>query len=178
VLFRKAHLDGIAAGEITLAFRTWEHARVRPGTRMRTAVGVLVVDAVEVVDDVSDEDARRAGLRSREQAFGDGRPGRLHRIELRLEGPDPRIALREGEPTADDLARVARLPWAREYLRAIAANPGVRAADLAEGFGMEKRPFKARVRQLKEMGLTESLNPGYRLSPRGEKVLGTTEGPA
>jgi ribosomal protein S19E (S16A) len=27
------------------------------------------------------------------------------------------------------------------------------------------------VRKLKELGLTESLSPGYRLSPRGRKVL-------
>jgi hypothetical protein len=27
------------------------------------------------------------------------------------------------------------------------------------------------VRKLKELGLTESLNPGYRLSPRGEAYL-------
>ena len=31
----------------------------------------------------------------------------------------------------------------------------------------EKRPFKADVRKLKELGLTESLRVGYRLSPRG-----------
>jgi hypothetical protein len=32
-------------------------------------------------------------------------------------------------------------------------------------------PFKRRVRQLKELGLTESLEVGYRLSPRGRTVL-------
>jgi len=31
--------------------------------------------------------------------------------------------------------------------------------------------FKRRVRQLKELGLTESLEVGYRLSPRGRAVL-------
>ncbi len=73
---------------------------------------------------------------------------------------------------------MARLPWALDYLRAIAEQPGVRAADLAEAFGVEKRIFKPRVRQLKELGLTESLAVGYRLSPRGEKLLRTHEGPA
>ena len=29
-------------------------------------------------------------------------------------------------------------------------------------------PFKRNVRKLKELGLTESLEVGYRLSPRGE----------
>jgi hypothetical protein len=52
-----------------------------------------------------------------------------------------------------------------------AEQPGVRAPDLAAGFGMETRPFKLRVRRLNELGLTESLRIGYRLSPRGEAVL-------
>jgi hypothetical protein len=47
----------------------------------------------------------------------------------------------------------------------------VRASILAEGQGMDVLAFKRRVRQLKELGLTESLRPGYRLSPRGEALL-------
>ena len=62
-------------------------------------------------------------------------------------------------------------PWTRETLSLIAANPGVRAEDLAALVGREKMPFKLDVRKLKEMGLTESLLTGYRLSPRGESVL-------
>ncbi len=34
-----------------------------------------------------------------------------------------------------------------------------------------KAPFKVDVRKFKEMGLTESLDVGYRLSPRGRAVL-------
>jgi hypothetical protein len=177
MLFPRKHLDGIAAGTIDLAFRRWERARVKPGSRLRTAVGVIAIDAVEIVEDVTDDELRRAGLQGRAEALGDGRPGRLHRISLHVEGPDPRIALRAGEPTPDDFARLARLPWALDYLHAIAARPGVRAADLAESFGLEKHPFKIRVRRLKELGLTESLETGYRLSPRGEKVLRTHEDP-
>ena len=37
--------------------------------------------------------------------------------------------------------------------------------------GLEKDVFKPRVRRLKELGLTESLEVGYRLSPRGEDAL-------
>ena len=177
MLFRVRDLEGIAAGRVDLAFRRWERARVKPGTRIRTAVGVIAIDAVDVVDDVTEDEVRRAGLSSREEALGDDRPGRLHRIELHLAGPDPRIALRDGEPTADDRARVDRLPWARDYLQAIADRPGVRAADLAESFGVETRLFKPRVRRLKELGLTESLERGYRLSPRGRALLEKHDGP-
>jgi hypothetical protein len=37
--------------------------------------------------------------------------------------------------------------------------------------GRERLPFKADVRKLKELGLTESLRIGYRLSPRGRALL-------
>jgi hypothetical protein len=36
---------------------------------------------------------------------------------------------------------------------------------------METGRFKAHVRRLKALGLTESLDIGYRLSPRGVVVL-------
>jgi hypothetical protein len=39
---------------------------------------------------------------------------------------------------------------------------------------MATQPFKARVRRLKELGLTESLDVGYRLSPRGRAWLRRT----
>jgi hypothetical protein len=37
---------------------------------------------------------------------------------------------------------------------------------------VDRATFKRRVRRLKELGLTESLPVGYRVSPRGEAVLG------
>jgi hypothetical protein len=182
VRFPRRQLEGIAAGSVTLAFRRWDRARVRPGARLRTAVGVVAIDDVRVVESVTDEEARRAGLASAAEALGPGRAGRLHRIELRFDGPDPRIALREGEPTPDDFRRLERMgPWAYDVLRAIADRPGVRAADLAASFGRETQPFKRDVRKLKELGLTESLERGYRLSPRGRAALERSlnaEGPA
>jgi len=36
---------------------------------------------------------------------------------------------------------------------------------------MHVAPFKRRVRALKELGLTASLEIGYRLSPRGRQLL-------
>ena len=59
-------------------------------------------------------------------------------------------------------------------LQTIAARPGVRAADLAASFGRETQPFKLDVRKLKNLGLTLSLEVGYRLSPRGEAYLAAT----
>jgi hypothetical protein len=57
--------------------------------------------------------------------------------------------------------------WTAAVLDLIAEHPGVRAPDLASRWGMETLPFKRDVRKLKELGLTESLEVGYRLSPRG-----------
>jgi predicted transcriptional regulator len=47
----------------------------------------------------------------------------------------------------------------------------VRAPELAATLGRETQPFKRDVRKLKELGLTESLRVGYRLSPRGRALL-------
>ena len=55
-------------------------------------------------------------------------------------------------------------------LELIAAHPGVRAPDLAARLGRETLAFKIDVRKLKALGLTESLEVGYRLSPRGQAL--------
>jgi hypothetical protein len=187
VLFRRPHLDGIATGDVTLAFRRWKRPLVRDGTRLRTRVGVLEIDSIEPVTlaSVSADDARRAGYGSRAELLGElrAREGRTYRIRLHLAGPDPRVELRaRAELTGEELtairARLARLdaasgvgPWTRGALELIADRPSVRAADLAALVGRERLPFKRDVRKLKELGLTESLEVGYRLSPRGRAVL-------
>ena len=186
MLFRPAILRGIAEGTVTRAYRTWDRPRVRAGGRQRTPVGVVAFDAVEPVDRdrLTEADARAAGLSGLAEllALCDRRVGTIYRIDLHLEGPDPRVALRESVPDEAEVAELARRferldrasnhgPWTRAVLRAIGDNPGMRAADLATSFGRERDPFKLDVRKLKELGLTESLRPGYRLSPRGRAVL-------
>jgi DNA-binding MarR family transcriptional regulator len=101
-----------------------------------------------------------------------------------MAGPDPRVALRQRVdiPAAERAEldrRLGRLdaasrhgPWTARVLRLIADRPAVRAADLAAELGRDKATFKADVRKLKELGLTESLEVGYRLSPRGRTYLG------
>jgi hypothetical protein len=180
VLFKVDQLRGIAAGEIDLQFRRWDRPRARAGGRQMTAVGVIRIDDVRKVSRVTKRDARRAGFESPEDVVRALRPdGNLYRIELHLEGPDPRLALRETVATGEELdalrAKVARMPWGYDYLRAIRENPEVRAEELAASFGVEKRVFKPRVRRLKELGLTISLRPGYSLSPRGEALLAADE---
>ncbi|MCW0213684.1 MAG: hypothetical protein OJJ54_10010 [Pseudonocardia sp.] len=186
MLLRRDTLDGIADGRVTLAFRRWERPRVKPGTRLRTAIGVVEVTSVDPVRGrLTAADARAAGFPTIAalKAKLDGRAGIVYRVALRPAGPDPRVALRE-DPELDDAgraeldARLARLdaasrrgPWTSTVLALIAQNPAVRAPDLAARLGRETAPFKRDVRKLKELGLTESLETGYRLSPRGESYL-------
>ena len=185
MLFNRRALDGIAAGEIDLAFRRWKRPTVRAGGTLRTRAGVLSIDSVEPTSQrrISSEDARRAGFASRAELLRSLRPeGRLHRIEFHRIGDDPRTALRErsgisAEERAELDARLDRMdrsrgePWTRRLLELIADRPETLAADLAASLGMEKLPFKRDVRKLKELGLTESLLVGYRVSPRGRAYL-------
>jgi hypothetical protein len=96
VLFKLAQLRAIAAGEIDLQFRRWDRPRARAGGRQMTAVGVIRIDDVRVVRRITREEARRAGFATPDEVVRALRPdGDLYRIELHLEGPDPRVALRE-----------------------------------------------------------------------------------
>jgi hypothetical protein len=186
MLFRPSTLKGIADGTVTRAYRTWDRPRVRRGGRQRTPVGVVAFDAVEPIERASltDADAHAAGLADLDELLGlvDRREGTIYRVDLHLAGPDPRVALRESTPAANEVAdlvrRLERLdrashhgPWTEAVLRAIGERPGTRAVELAASLGRTRDPFKLDVRKLKELGLTESLRPGYRLSPRGQAVL-------
>jgi predicted transcriptional regulator len=169
VLIRVADWERIRSGEVTLQFRRWKRPTVRAGGTLRTSLGVLAIDAVDVVTRASRAEALAAGFTSVRELMSsvDGREGSLYRIRLRFVGEDPRIALR----SSSDVDGLELSDAGVALLRLIAANPGVRAADLAASVGREKLPFKADVRKLKAKGLTESLEVGYRLSPRGEAYL-------
>ena len=180
-------LAAIAEGSVDRAFRRWERPRVKEGGRQVTAIGVIGFDEVQPIprEAITEAEARRAGFESAEQLLGflDRREaGEVYRVSLRVVGPDPRVALREAVPTEAELeallARLARLDrasshgtWTRQVLELVEANPERRAGELAAELGRERLPFKVDVRKLKQLGLTESLPIGYRLSPRGRAVL-------
>jgi len=186
MLFNRRALDGIAAGEIDLAFRRWNRPTVKRGGTLRTRAGVIAFDMVEPTSErrITLDDARRAGFASKAELLRSLRSeGRLYRIQFRRIGDDPRAALREraaisSEERTELDARLDRMdrsrgePWTRRVLEVIGGRPETHAADLAASLGREKLPFKRDVRKLKELGLTESLLVGYRLSPRGRAYLG------
>jgi hypothetical protein len=183
MLFKRAILQRLIDGSASLAFRRWRKPTVRAGNRLTTGLGVLAVDAVERVDDdaLTEESARQAGFESLAELQGLLRTdGDLYRIRLHYAGPDPRVTLRDSAELdeADLQGVVERLEsmdrhraWVRPTLELIERHPGRRAPDLAAELGRETQQFKANVRRLKALGLTESLEVGYRISPRGKVVL-------
>ncbi len=189
MLFKRETLDLIAAGKVTLAFRRWSQPTVRAGAALRTAAGILAIDAVDKIAPaaIKDSEARKAGYKSRAALMADlGKldgGGELYRIAFRHVGADPRIALRkEAKLTKKDvksvIAALNRLDqanktgaWTRATLRLIEKYPARREPDLALSVGRDPLTFKRDVRKLKELGLTEPLEVGYRVSPRGRAVL-------
>ena len=63
------------------------------------------------------------------------------------------------------------MDWAHQALNLISQHEGTRAGDLAPHVGQDTPTFKRNVRKLKQLGLTISLDTGYKLSPRGHAIL-------
>ena len=177
------------------------------GTYRVGATTLLVDDLRQVrVRDITAEDARRAGAADRDALLARlssrprGRYSAAAEVDLRPETTVWRVAFHR--VAADDTPRLAeqtdlgpgdrealdrrldRLdaaapggPWTRATLALIAARPAVVSTTLAAELGRERMAFKADVRKLKRLGLTESLRTGYRLSPRGASYLAGTRAP-
>ena len=190
MLIERARHEGIRRGGTTVLFRRWARPQATAGKVYRTALGRVAVDEVDVVrpGDITDADAARAGYGSADEVLADLR-GResdpIYRLRIRfVAGPDPRDVLagtarlagderRELDRRLDRLDRSSPTgPWTLATLRIIERRPAVRAGDLAGELGEDLVRFKARVRRLKDLGLTISLETGYELSPRGRSYLG------
>jgi hypothetical protein len=186
MLFPDRMHAALRSGAISLTFRNWKRPQVKVGGRYRTGGGDLLVDlVVESMDrlsasDISDADARRAGCADAAALLAERKwpdDAVVYRIAFHNEEPlppPPPLDLGDDELTK----RLARLDaagiggaWTRSTLELIARRPAVRAGDLAEELGRERLPFKADVRKLKRLGLTQSLEIGYRLSPRGRAYV-------
>jgi hypothetical protein len=192
VLFPKRFWPGIADGSVTLTFRRWRRQQVLAGRRYRTPAGIVAVTSVTIAspDEIRDDEARRAGHRdaaSLVTELPDRPDSDLYRIEFHaVTEPDPRAvlaasadldegAIAEITHSLDRLDRASSHgPWTRETLALIRDQPAIRAADLAGLLGRDRASFKIDVRKLKNLGLTESLDVGYRLSPRGRAYLAST----
>lgn len=192
LLFQKRFHEGLVSGAVTLTFRRWDKPHVRAGGRYRChPIGVLEVDAVSraTVGAITARDAKRAGFGSRDELLDYLRTARpepldegteVFRVELHHGGDGDRVAIAlEADLSAEDVAAIAAklarmdegAPWTRKTLALIEAHPRVAASQLAKRLGRETEPFKVDVRKLKKLGLTQSFEVGYELSPRGSAYV-------
>ena len=119
MLLKRTILDGIADGRISLVFRRWRRPTVKKGGTLNTAIGVLAIDDIALIDAraIADQDSIQAGYATL-------------------------TALKA------ELSKRTELP--------------------------HRRPSGRR----RSLGLTESLDRGYRLSPRGMAVRAHLNGQA
>jgi hypothetical protein len=187
VVLSKRILRGVAAGEITLAFQRWPSPQAEAGTQLRTAVGLIGIGEVTEIDPrtITDADAHRAGFASaaglRSSLDKHGR-GAVYRLTLSFDGPAPTppqetVVLRPRERAAID-RRLAQLdvsaprgPWTRAVLEVLRQRPGLRPAELAAAQGRPVPRCKSDVWQLRELGLVEPVETGFRLSQCGRSYL-------
>lgn len=185
MLFREPFLEGVQQGKLSLAFRRWHRPRVKIGTKMRTEIGVVEVTNLEPIleIEITERDAELSGYGNKQElveALREFPAGQLYRIQLRYAGEDPRIHLRNTKKLlAEEFREIQEKlegyerkgAWTRQVLELISKNEAIVARKLAAQLKLETPVFKNRVRQLKELGLTESLEIGYRLSVRGQAYL-------
>lgn len=186
-MFSQRVLRGVATGEVTVAFRRWSSPQARPHTQVRTPVGMVGIGEVRQVDaaGITEEEAHQAGFRSSQalrSSLDKHGGGRVYRVELRWLGPVPEepseevvLQARERAEIDRSLARwdvsSPRGPWTRGLLELVRDRPGVRAAELAAEQNRPVSRLKSDVWKLKQLGLTENAESGYRLSPRGQAYL-------
>jgi hypothetical protein len=190
MLFQSRFHERIRRGDITCTIRIWQRPRVRVGGTYRLGAGSIRVDRIQEIelDALTPALARRSGFASVVELLKVAKHGageRIFLIEFRyLDAPSkPARIDRRIESNAvamisrklDAMDRRAAKPWAWETLRAIGRHPGLRAADLAARLGRERLELKRDIRKLKALGLTISLDVGYRLSKSGAQVAGSAE---
>ncbi|HYD11051.1 MAG TPA: hypothetical protein VEA78_13195 [Acidimicrobiales bacterium] len=155
LLFKRAFHDALADGSLTETTREWKRPQVKVG-------GVYRIGGTEIALQV-DSLAR----------LDDGRwHVRFHRVDPPR--PQPTLTVEEILTKLDRMnARSAGGPWTHATLRIIGQQPGVVSTKLAEQLGRERFALKADIRKLKALGLTESLEVGYRLTAPGVAVDGS-----
>jgi hypothetical protein len=187
VLFQRRFHDGIRSGEIRCTVRIWQRPHVKLGGRYALGPGAIVVDKIYEtrLDDITPALARRCGFTSLVDLLKTAKHGageRVFVIDFHYDGKPARAKPATGTASAAELVQLAQRleamdrraqvgPWTQATLRAIDDRPGVPAATLARALGRPRDELKRDVRKLKKLGLTFSLEVGYRLTPKGEALL-------
>lgn len=193
LLFQKRFHAGLVSGAVTLTFRRWKKPHVKPGGRYRChPIGVLEVDSVVSVrvGDITVADAVSSGFPTLEalleyMAQASEEPlaaeAEVFRIALRHGGDGDRVTVAlETALTLEDVAEITKAlakmdakgkPWTKKTLAIIDAEPRVAASKLAVKLRRETLELKEDIRKLKRLGLTQSFEVGYEISPRGRAYL-------
>jgi hypothetical protein len=188
MLFQRRFHDGIRSGEICCTVRIWQRPHAKMGGRYVLGAGAIVVDKIREtrLDDITPTLARRCGFESLVDLLKTAKHGpgeRVFVIDFHYDGgagarPKPATDAVSSAELAKLVERLEAMDrrsqigaWTLATLRAIEARPGVLAAKLAHAFGRPRDEFKRDVRKLKNLGLTFSLDIGYRLTPKGEALL-------
>jgi hypothetical protein len=91
MLIKRDVLEAIKRGEITVQFRRWKRATVRPGGTLKTKVGILSIGRIDpiTVEAVTDVDCRKAGFKDKPDFIrwlATMKDGDLCRIEIEYLG--------------------------------------------------------------------------------------------
>lgn len=192
MLFQRRFHERILSGDIRCTVRIWQRPHVKVGGRYAIGQGAIVVDKIREtrLDDITPALARHCGFESLVDLMKVAKHGpgeRVFVIDFHFDsGAGARLAPATDVVSAEELAElIQRLeamdrrshvgPWTLATLRAIEARPGVLAAKLATSLGRPRDEFKRDVRKLKNLGLTFSLEIGYRLTPKGKAIVSALE---
>jgi len=194
VLFQRRFHDRIRSGDIRCTVRIWQRPHVKVGGRYALGSGAIVVDQIKEtrLDEITAALAKRCGFPSLADLLKTAKHGpgeRIFVIDFHYDGKvaahsRPETDLFAAVEIAEIVQRLEAMDrrskagaWTLATLRAIDARPGVLAAKLARSLGRPRDEFKRDVRKLKNLGLTFSLEIGYRLTPKGVALLAMTAAP-
>ena len=190
MLFKREFHERIASGEVTVTFRAWSKAMAVVGHRYSVPpIGAIVVESVTrtKLAAVNHADARASGFAEVVElvSYLSKTSGRklsgatpVFRVAFHHEPPRPADST---ERTEVDRGKVERAlsgydrrsphgPWTQKTLALIARSPGVSSAILARTLKRERLELKADIRKLKKLGLLDSLETGYRITPLGKSI--------
>jgi len=185
VQFTKPYKQAIARGELTTSFRTWKSPQAKVGGQYNIPpYGAIEVHEIRQLkaSSVNRAALQRAGLKDAQALYDFLQiPPDAHIYQVDFHFLD-RSPVKQVEHAAVDAAELERIikrlqrmdkdqPWTQQALRLISSHPGVGARVLAPQCDMELAVFKRNIRKLKSLGLTISLDTGYKLSARGEQLL-------
>lgn len=183
--FTKPFKQAIRSGDVTTSFRAWRSPQAKAGGRYNIhPFGAIEVSRVRQLalaqarpDDVASSGF--ADIAALAAYLKVGPTDTVYQVDFRYLGESPvnqpttdRLSAEEVDEVLQRLGRMdKKTPWTTQALTLIDEHPKTRAADLAPRCNMDTPTFKRNVRKLKSLGLTESLEVGYRLSPRGRQVF-------